>query len=513
MVRFFIIFYLFFTFLSATETKPLIIDNEQDVFDNFRISYFKDLTKLSDIKDIENKDFDKSSKNGFSLGYKDTYVWLKINILNKSDEKGFILTLNESFYEIANLFYYENGNWVKKSNSLFTPINKREIEYNKLTFKFNAPKDKNSVIYIQLHGKYSYFGKISIYKEKAFLLKNFFDMNSFYIFIFGTTFIILIFSIGLSVSLKEKIYYYYTGYTFFNLIYLIKMSGMLVYIGLQEYIYMLHLSGGYLEGFLILFSLEYLNTKKYLNKLTNKILKLSSIPYFLVGTIFLFDYRPWNEILNNMSLLLTIFFLSLSIYIYFKGHKKSKYYTFSLFIYFLLGIIFILMLTGILEYTNFTRHAFAIGTSIENIIFAILIISRYNEIKNRELKYQEELIYIKNGQEKFLRYEVEKRTNELTISNNKLSNMLKERELLLKEILHRVKNNFHMILGILWFESEKHKDKDIFSELMNRIKSMSRIHEYLLYSSKNIKNIKAKEYLKDLIESISSAYTNKKINK
>lgn len=60
--------------------------------------------------------------------------------------------------------------------------------------------------------------------------------------------------------------------------------------------------------------------------------------------------------------------------------------------------------------------------------------------------------------------------------------MLKERELLLKEILHRVKNNFHMILGILWFESEKHKDKDIFSELMNRIKSMSRIHEYLLYS-------------------------------
>lgn len=81
MVRFFIIFYLFFTFLSATETKPLIIDNEQDVFDNFRISYFKDLTKLSDIKDIENKDFDKSSKNGFSLGYKDTYVWLKINIL------------------------------------------------------------------------------------------------------------------------------------------------------------------------------------------------------------------------------------------------------------------------------------------------------------------------------------------------------------------------------------------------------------------------------------------------
>jgi two-component sensor histidine kinase len=509
MIKYFFIFCLFFSSLFS-ENLTLTFNDTTDIYNDFKIEYLKDNSNLSNIKDIEKKEFKKITNNGFTLGYSNQKIWIKINILNKSKEENFILTLNETFYEKANLYYKKDNRWIKKENGLFIPIKQREIKYNKLSFKLNLPRNYQNNIYLELKGKYAYFGEVSFYKENYFRLKNFLDMNNLYIFIFGTTFIILIFSIGLSATLKEKIYYYYLGYTLFNLIYLIKISGLLCFIDLQKYIYILHSSVAFLDAFLILFSLEYLNTKKYLKRY-DKLLRYSVIPFFLIGFILFFDYQPWNQILNALSLFITIIFLPLSIYIFFKGYKRSVYYTFALLIYFFLAMIFMLMLSGLIEYNNLTRYGLVYGTALENIIFSIMIISRYNEIKNEQIQYQKELLSIKNEHAKLLKKEVKKRTNELTIANNKLSRILKERELLLKEILHRVKNNFHMILGILWFESKKYKEKDIFSDLINRIKSMSKTHEYLLYTSENLKNIKVKEYFKDIIESISSTYTNKKI--
>ncbi|MDK2091586.1 7TM diverse intracellular signaling domain-containing protein [Aliarcobacter butzleri] len=510
MRKFFIIFFIFLSFLYAKDLT-LNLDNQTAVYDNFEIEYIFDKTELLTINDLEKKEFENVSKNSFSLGYSKQNVWLKINLFNQSDDEDFILTLNETFYEKANLYYKKDGKLIEINNGLFLPLEKREVKYNKLSFKLNLEKNNKYEIFILLNGKYSYFGKVSILKEAYFKINSFLDMNNIYLLIFGTTSIILIFSLGLWISLKEKIYYYYSGYTFFNIIYLIKMSGLLSFVNLEEYIYVLQSSAAFLEGFLILFSLEYLNTKKYLSKY-HKYLRLFSIPYFLIGFILIFDYQPWNQILNIMSLLIIVVFLPLSIYLYFKGHKKSVYYTLALLLYFCLAMLFLLMIQGKLGYTNLTRYGLVFATTLENIIFSIMIISRYNDMKNKEIQSQEELINIKINQENILKNEVIKRTDELTLANNKLSNLLNERELLLKEILHRVKNNFHMIIGILHFESQKHKNTDIFSELMNRIKSMSKIHEYLLYTSKDLKKIKVKDYLNDIIQNISYSYTNSKIN-
>jgi len=85
---------------------------------------------------------------------------------------------------------------------------------------------------------------------------------------------------------------------------------------------------------------------------------------------------------------------------------------------------------------------------------------------------------------------------------------LQEKNVLLKEIHHRVKNNLQIISSLLNLQSRYIKDKetlDVFKESQDRIKSMAIIHEKL-YQSKDLSEIDFVEYLRDLTSSIYSSY-------
>lgn len=86
---------------------------------------------------------------------------------------------------------------------------------------------------------------------------------------------------------------------------------------------------------------------------------------------------------------------------------------------------------------------------------------------------------------------------------------LKEKEVLLKEIHHRVKNNMQVITSILNLQAGQVKDKnlkDIFKECQNRIKSMSYIHEEL-YKKDNLAMIDFSEYTENLANNILKSYS------
>ncbi len=96
----------------------------------------------------------------------------------------------------------------------------------------------------------------------------------------------------------------------------------------------------------------------------------------------------------------------------------------------------------------------------------------------------------------------------------RLDASLREKELLLKEVHHRVKNNMQIISSLINLQSQLIGDKehrDIFSETSARVRTMALVHEKL-YQSENFAKINFREYLHELVAGLISMYKRDGVN-
>jgi two-component sensor histidine kinase len=134
-----------------------------------------------------------------------------------------------------------------------------------------------------------------------------------------------------------------------------------------------------------------------------------------------------------------------------------------------------------------------------------------NEVEQR--KEAESRLLQAHGE---LEEKVRQRTSELTQANQQLieaerrmQTSLAEKEVLLKEIHHRVKNNLQVISSLLDLQSEHTDDEPaaaMFRECQSRVRSMALVHERL-YRSTDLAKIEFAGYLESLTEYLFHSYS------
>jgi two-component sensor histidine kinase len=109
-----------------------------------------------------------------------------------------------------------------------------------------------------------------------------------------------------------------------------------------------------------------------------------------------------------------------------------------------------------------------------------------------------------------MKWELESKERKRKEAEEYLKKSLAEKDVLLREVHHRVKNNMQIISSILRMQSRTIEDpklKEFLQESQNRIHSMALIHENL-YSNESLANIKFANYVQGLSGNIARTYAN-----
>ena len=226
---------------------------------------------------------------------------------------------------------------------------------------------------------------------------------------------------------------------------------------------------------------------------------LHAIFFTFCAFMILFSLQPWLFIVNLFSSYLFIVYFIISLYLWLKGDMISKYFFLAISFFLLSFTLSLLMIIGILDNTPLIRYSFLFGSFVEMLLFSSLIGYRFNEMQ----------IYYSNR----LKKEVVAKTSELQETNTQLKFMVEERSELLKEIHHRVKNNFQIIISILGIESINSNNESVNKLVYNitdRLKAMAQVHEQL-YTSEKIQHIDLANYLEKLINHITIGHKTEKL--
>ncbi|HOK00290.1 MAG TPA: histidine kinase dimerization/phosphoacceptor domain -containing protein [Termitinemataceae bacterium] len=90
-----------------------------------------------------------------------------------------------------------------------------------------------------------------------------------------------------------------------------------------------------------------------------------------------------------------------------------------------------------------------------------------------------------------------------------LENELYHKDMLLREIYHRIKNNLQVIASLIRYRCDDLQDeqsKEIFLDLQNKIEAIALVHEQL-YSNRVVGKVNIKEFLSQLIELLQDSYS------
>jgi len=489
------------SFLNASTLR---IDAQTPFYDLLPHSeIYIDKTRSITIADFEKNAMvlSQNEKKLLGFGYAPDFdVWVKFTLINTTD------VLLEKILEYDNTItseieFFDPSLSAPLQEGLFY-MNSERKTINPI-FKISLLPHTSKTFYLKAHSYVTtLIVKLNLWESERFYEKEIIHQLCLALF-FGAISILAIYNLSLFFFTKDISYFYYVLYIVGVMVHHGIYVGLAnIYILNQEWVIRLIGISPFIVAFpivaLALFSRSFLRIKQY--PLLNKILNIYLIVFslFLLATLLSNALHPYRN----------IFFISLLVYLFFvalyAALKKNRQAYFILFGWVTILIAFFFMYlssAGIFNIYAHMRYFVELCIVLEALIFSIALADRIKQLqKDKEIAHETLIQQQKNEQQR-LELKVLEKTKNLNVA-------LEEKELLLKELNHRVKNNMQMIVSLVRLQKDEISDEklqDILQTVYNRINAMSHLHE-LLYKQETILHVNTYEYFSCLMEELEESY-------
>ena len=450
-----------------------------------------------------------------AFGFLNETVWIHLHLTNDTNKSQVnVVEFPYPLLDYIEVLKYENGVLIEKyKTGDLTSFDTRKEESNTfvIPYELKALSSQEFIIGISSKGplnlKMNFISKKEFFqtsKENAMILGVY----------YGAIIIMLIYNLILFFIIKEKVYFYYVVFHFFYLFVQLALNGIgFEYIWpntpeINSYFFLSVMA--ITNYFAILFSLSFLDIQKYHPKLFKyfKVLTFTFITLF--GLNFLLPYEIMAKVITITSAVSLISLFISGVYVLIVDRTASSKFFVSAWSFFLLGVLLTqISFLGFLPVNFFTLYGNQIGAFIELALLSIALAYRYNTLFIKLTKKEIELRLFNDELEKTIK----ERTQTINKKNIQLNKEIKNKNILNKELFHRVKNNLQMISGILHMHSKKVEDEtaqEVLKHSIQTISSMGMIHEKL-YKSDNLEAIDFHKYLLELISYIKQSLSTKEI--
>lgn len=490
--------FITFLFLVLLLNILTIDDCKAQTKSNFEISYLEDVDSKFSLESVKKQHFITTNKKYINLGITKSTLWVKVKIHTKElGSKAVLVVQTPLKDEITVLYSLKNNELIEETLGINYPHSKNKLNHMVPAFEIPISNLKVPILYLKVKSRYSMKVPISIKTKESFNNQRTLEYFLSGLLV-GGLFLMGIYNLFLFFSTRDSSYILYIIALFSAILSQGYLFGILIpYVSPEspEFSFRFPIIIMGVTGiFSCWFAIKFLEIKKTSTFFYYSLLTLILLLLFNI----VLELLKLDAISRKLNIFLIIvastFILSSAIYSLIKGKKVALYFTIAWTFYLFGMIVYALQTLSVLPYNAFTEHIMHFGTFLEVVLLSFALGHKYKLVRDE-----------KERLEKQTREELEELVKEQTLE---LEVALKEKEILLKEIHHRVKNNLQIVISLLDLQVASVKDinnKETLKQSKSRIYSMSLIHQKL-YQSDNSSYINLKKYIGELFSYIKSGH-------
>ena len=496
------ILFIFIIFISSLFANSIDINKSfsKEILTSSQI--FIDTSKALTIKDISNNQvnfidtYDAIKKFGYSPNFN---VWVKFTIHNSENEPiSKILEFDNPL--VTDILLYESNELIGKEGLLNKRVERKTVNP---TFLINLDKDETKTYYMEIFSKKtSLTFKLNLHSYDDFYSKEIFHQIILSLF-FGAMIILALYNLSIFFMIKDISYFYYVAYivtlVLHHLLY-VGFGGLYIFNTLLMS-YIIDYAAIFIilpVLFLALFSKFFLQTSQYrkINLGLNFLITL-----LILSTLFFVCTEYFEKYRRLIPILVMVYLFAITLYLFIKKNTQAKLILFGWSAILFATLLMYLSGAGIISVDLSSYYVIELSFVLEALVFSIALANRIKGLQEERNKMQTKLIEEQKDNELKLNNLVAKKTNKLEIA-------LEEKEVLLRELNHRVKNNMQTIISLIRLQNDEIEDAKInmlLSTIQNRISAMSHLHE-LLYRKDTITFVDAYEYFERIVYEIQQSF-------